>query len=190
MEIEVADVYAKALFDASMDAGNLDETREDLKALKKILESEKDFRMVLLNPAISAEKKKTMIHNVFGGRVTQYVESFLCILAERGRLSYFPLIVRRFKNMYNAETGVSKGILFTVFPVEPDKIPEIERKTSKLLRENVHLKNKPDKSLIGGFRIQVNGKLIDGSYKTALQKMAKRIKSEHMDWKGDDSRES
>ena len=48
---------------------------------------------------------------------------------------------------------------------------------SRLLQKKVKLKNRIDKKLIGGIKIQVDGKMIDQSYQHDLYRLLKELES-------------
>ena len=55
------------------------------------------------------------------------------------------------------------------------QIKRLEEQTGKLIGENVQLENHVDKSLIGGVRVQVAGKIFDASLKRKLEDMRSRM---------------
>ena len=63
-----------------------------------------------------------------------------------------------------------------VNPLDKDRLNEFEKQTEKLMGGNVILENRIDKSLIGGVKILVNGKIIDASIRSSLNRMASEIR--------------
>jgi len=52
---------------------------------------------------------------------------------------------------------------------------ELEEQTSKLLQMNVKLENELDPSLLAGFKILVEGKIIDASYRKKFDELASQM---------------
>ena len=73
--------------------------------------------------------------------------------------------------------GLTNGILYTVFPVTMEQLKKLEERTAARLGTEVRLKNRIDKSILGGAKIYVDGKLIDASLKTQLENMKQRMKT-------------
>ena len=67
--------------------------------------------------------------------------------------------------------------LYVSQPSLSASIKRLETQTSTLLRKPVYLTNLIDESLIGGFLISVDGKLIDASIKKKIEDMSLRIKA-------------
>ena len=169
MEIEVAMVYAEALYGAAKDLGEVEEIRDEITQIDQILRKSRDFSELFLNPAISAAEKKNILKNVFDGRVQKEVLNFMYILVDKGRTTGYCRL------MDDAE-GISEGVIYSAYPVTDEQLQKFEAETSRLFRRKVHLKNRVDKSLLGGVRLFVDGKMIDASAQHKLEQMANEIR--------------
>lgn len=178
MEIALENIYATAMYQAACDIKAVDEVRKELVALDKIFRREEDFHEILSNPAISAEVKKGMIEKIFGGRILTEVLSFLYILVDKGRLFYFHGIVKQYCDILDRERGISEGVVYTTVPLTEDQLYKLDEEASKLIRKKVYLKNRIDKSILGGVKIFVDGKVIDASFKSRLDRLADIIKNQ------------
>jgi F-type H+-transporting ATPase subunit delta len=177
MEIGIAMIYARALYGAADDIGRVEEVREEILQLDEIFKKEKAFDKLMLNPAISNASKKEMIKEIFGGRVLEEVLSFLCILIDKGRVYGYHNIVRQYCKIVDEETGVGEGTVYSAVELPEEQRQKFEDEAGKLLRKKVKLRNKVDTSLIGGVKIFVDGKIIDASLRTKLDKLAEQIKN-------------
>jgi F-type H+-transporting ATPase subunit delta len=177
MEIGIAMIYARALYGAADDIGRVEEVREEILQLDEIFKKEKAFDKLMLNPAISNASKKEMIKEIFGGKVLEEVLSFLCILIDKGRVYGYHNIVRQYCKIVDEETGVGEGIIYSAVELPDEQRQKFEDEADRLLRKKVKLRNKVDTSLIGGVKIFVDGKIIDASLRTKLDKLAEQIKN-------------
>ena len=73
--------------------------------------------------------------------------------------------------------GLTIGILYTVLPVTMEQLEMIEERTAATIGKEVRLKNRIDRSILGGAKIYVDSKLIDTSLKTKLENMRQRMKT-------------
>jgi F-type H+-transporting ATPase subunit delta len=177
MEIGIAMIYARALYGAADDIGRVEEVREEILQLDEIFKKEKAFDKLMLNPAISNASKKEMIKEIFGGKVLEEVLSFLCILIDKGRVYGYHNIVRQYCKIVDEETGVGEGTIYSAVELPDEQRQKFEDEADRLLRKKVKLRNKVDTSLIGGVKIFVDGKIIDASLRTKLDKLAEQIKN-------------
>lgn len=177
MELGVAMIYARALYGAADDIGRVEEVKEEITELDKIFRNEKDFDKLMLNPAISHASKKEMMRKILEGKVLEEVLSFICILIDKGRLYGYHNIVRQYCNIVDEEMGVGEGVIYSATELSNSQIEKFEEEAGKLLRKKVKLRNKIDTNLIGGVKIFVDGKIVDASLRTQLDRLADRIKN-------------
>ena len=126
--------------------------------------------------AITRTPMLVKLCNVFSGRLTQELVNFLCILIDKGRFTHFERIIREYGRLYDSREGIIKGTIYSVEPLDEGRLAEFEKQTGKLMGGNVVLENRTDKSLIGGVKILVNGKIIDASIRSSLNRMASEIR--------------
>ena len=175
-ELTVDLTYGTALYQAASEINKEKQILEEGRAVADLLKAEPDFEALLRSPAIAAEEKKTVLCNVFSGRLSQELVNFLCILIDKGRFIHFDRIIRVYAGLYDSREGIIKGTIYSVKPLDKDRLNEFEIQTEKLMGGNVILENRIDKSLIGGVKILVNGKIIDASIRSSLNRMASEIR--------------
>lgn len=175
MELEVAMVYGNALYSAAKETDQVDEIRDEIVQLDDIFGKETQFYELLTNPAVSNVTKKDMLDKVFKGRVSQEVMSFLYILVDKGRFFYYHKIVKEYCKILNDERSVGVGVAYSASPLTKAQMDKFAAESGKLLNKKVELRNEIDSSLIGGVKIFVDGKVIDASLKSRLEKLADRI---------------
>ncbi|GAB1475894.1 F0F1 ATP synthase subunit delta [Bacillota bacterium] len=170
-ELTVDKTYAKGLFLAASDGSKADEIMEEAKELSGLFEREKDFFDILCSPAISGHGKKQIIQNVFTNRLSREMLNFLMVLVDKGRVAHLPRIVRQYEKLLLESHGLSRGLIYSAVQLSPEKLRSFEEKTGSLIGKKTSLENRIDKSLIGGVRIFVEGRLIDASVKKRLSDM-------------------
>lgn len=176
MELIIAMTYGKALFDAAVELDKIDEIKEEIDQIDGILKKEKDYVSLLCNPAIPVVKKKAMIRNVFKGRVSEEVLSFLYILIDKDRMFHYHRIVKEYLKLMDEYRGEAYGKIYSTVPLSQEQLEKFETEAGKLLREKVKLRNKIDKSLLGGVKLLIDGKLIDASLRASLNDLDYKLK--------------
>jgi F-type H+-transporting ATPase subunit delta len=171
-DVTVDLTYGKALFHAAEDRNKTDLILEEAVALDELFKQEKEFFEFLCTPVISASEKKKVIGNVLEGRVSPELQHLLYILVDKGRARHFPRIVRQYRLLINEARGFSIGTIFSVLPLPPKQLSAFEKETGKLLQKKVKLENRTDRTIIGGVRIFIEGKVIDASIKKRLLDLA------------------
>lgn len=175
-ELTVDLTYGTALYQAAAETDKQREILEEGCFLADLLKSEPELNMLLKSPAIAAEQKKALLCDIFEGKLVPELVNFLCILIDKGRFTHFARIMRVYGRLYDSREGILKGTIYSVEPLDEDRLAEFEKQTGKLMGGNVILENQTDKSLIGGVKILVNGKIIDASIRNRLNKIASEIR--------------
>ena len=102
------------------------------------------------------------------------LERFIRLLAERGRTDYLRRILRCFVDLYVESVGFKNVRLITAAPFEglEDRVREsIEKRTGC----EVVIETEVDPGLIGGFRVIVNGEMMDASVRHQLQLLERQF---------------
>lgn len=176
MENIIAMTYGKALFDAAAELNRIREIEEELKALDEIFKREAAFARLLHSPAVTAGEKKTMLRQVFDGRVREEVLSFLYILIDHDRMGQYHAIVKNYLKRKDAWLGEAYGKIDSAAPLTEEELRGFEEETGRLLGKKVTLRNRIDPAVLGGVRIQVGGRLIDATLRSALDGLRESLR--------------
>ena len=83
--MSVADrVYARALYDAALERGNVREAQEQLAAVAEAMAELPQLRSVIGNPQVDAGSKAAVL-GAAAGEADELVSNFLKLVAEKGR---------------------------------------------------------------------------------------------------------
>lgn len=175
-ELTVDITYGGALYSAAKEMGMVDQIEEEAFAVLDVLKENGDFFKLLNYPGLSGEEKKTVIKDVFDGRVSQELLNFLYILIDNHRMIRYEQIVREYRKIKNQEEGIAFGTVYSAQPLAQERMDKLQADVSKLLGETVRLENETDKKLIGGVKVFIDGKIIDASLRARLENMGNAIR--------------
>ena len=174
-ELTVDLTYGTALMEAARELGKEDQILDEAQAVAKLIEEEPDLHKFINYPGVSADEKKEVLKNIFEGRICEELLNFLYILVDKRRTMNFGRIVKVYKSLIEKEEGVSYGTVYSVVKLSDDRLAELEKQTSELLQMNVKLENELDPRLLAGFKILVEGKIIDASYRKRFDELASKM---------------
>ena len=174
-ELTVDLTYGSALYQAAVEVNKKDLILDEAFQVLGVFENEPEFYKFINYPGISAKEKKEVLKNVFEGRICQELLNLLYVLADKGRTARFSKIIKAYKDMVDREEGVTYGTVYSVEPLTDAQITKLEEQLTALLREDTKLKNELDKSLIGGFKVLVDGRIIDASIRKRLQDLGSQL---------------
>jgi ATP synthase F1 delta subunit len=168
-ELTIDKVYGKALYQVAVEVNKEAQILSEAKEVAEIMKREGALKKFVDSPIISVGEKKQVLENIFQDLVCEELMNFICILVDKGRTKHYDKIVMTMLQLAREKEGASAGIIYSMEPLTPDQMEKFQRETGKLLRTNVHLENQIDRSLVGGVKILIDGKIIDASLKKRLE---------------------
>jgi len=168
----VAARYAKSLLQLAVEKNILDEVFQDMKLFKDISQDNRDFLLMLRNPIISHDKKKTILYRIFENRVNAATLTMFDIITRKNREAFLPAIAESFEIQYMQQKGIEKAAVITATPLTPESKKQISDYASRITQKTIELKEEIDPSIIGGYIIIIGDQQIDNSVKTKLQDMS------------------
>ena len=168
--------YAKSLLDLAVEQNNLEAVYADMKFLLSINNSNADFVAVLKSPVITADKKLKIIQSITEQRVSQLTTLFVQLLVRKARERNLPEIVKAFIDQYNELKNIHRVKITTATPVSRELQDEIIKKviTDPNFR-NIELEAVVEDELIGGFKLEMGGLLVDASILRDLNDVKKQF---------------
>jgi F-type H+-transporting ATPase subunit delta len=171
----VAKVYAEALFSLASECGQNETVLEEINTLADLIEKENDFAVFLASRAISPERKIAVFEKVFGAIFSELMMNFLGVVVKKERVSLLTLIRRSYVDLEDQRAGRVKGTLTTAVALEDGERVRLSEQISRALRKTFSLKTKVDAGILGGMILTVGDRVIDGSIRGSLERMARRF---------------
>jgi F-type H+-transporting ATPase subunit delta len=170
----VARPYAEAAFKLAEGSGALAKWSEMLAALATVSQDPR-VRAAVGDPNLSDAKVAGLFISIL--TLSGEGENFIRVLAENGRLDLLPEIRTQFHALRNEREGVIEAEVFSAFELSgaqlADLVQRLEKKTGRKVKAKVEL----DKELIGGIKVVLGDKVIDGSARAQLGALETALKA-------------
>lgn len=176
--MEKKDIVKKIVdgfYQSSIDQNLLKAHEEDFKFLMWILSNNSDLLEKLNSPLIDQVTKTELIDNVFGTLFTTNFLAFLKYLIKKDCFSEIVYASTYFTNLANYYKNTLIGEIFTPFKIDQKRLRTIEELFEKKLKAHVQLNENIDKNLIGGIRVQLEGKVYEYSMNSKLDDVKKTL---------------
>ena len=170
-DIRIASRYAKSLLDLAIEKGVLEEVNNDMQLFAETLESSRELSLLLKNPIVTNDKKRSILTKIFGGKFHSMTKTFFDIVSRKNREASLPAVAEEFHRQYNAYKGVVAAEVVTTFPLTDDLRRQFKAMVVKISGKEVELSERIDKSLIGGYILKVGDKQIDESISSRLTEL-------------------
>jgi len=174
--LKVAVPYARALFDFVNDTGTLFEVTLEVQNIQGLLFKSRDLVTCLQNPLISGETKKKIIIQVIGKKMSAQTIQFLSSLIEKNRISLLPTILFSYLELvYKTAKSQAFKIVSATNLSNGQRIRLIKKLQSIIKFKRIMVDFSTDQTLIGGFLISTQGKIVDYTIKNKLKMLAKQL---------------
>ena len=180
MEERASRRYAQALFLAAVGENAVDRVEADLTALRDLWESFPDLGRLLENPDLGRREKGEFIDRVFPGGLSPVVRRFLGLLLTKKRIGIFPEAVRDYHEIAEAHRGQSDAEVVTRAPLEPEQRRSLADRLGRVTGKRIRLVERIDPAVIGGVRVQIRDRVIDGTLRFQLAELRENLLKTHL----------
>jgi F-type H+-transporting ATPase subunit delta len=171
----IARPYAEAAFRLADAQGKLAEWSATLANLATVAADER-VRAAIGDPAFPAPKIAGLFIGVLAGKLSGEAENFVRVLAENDRLGVLTEIRTQFEVLKNEREGTVEAEITSAFEMEPAQVADLVARLEKSTGRKVRARVSVDKALIGGVKIAIGDKVIDGSARAQLAALETALK--------------
>ena len=160
---EVGNVYGEALYSLAREEGLSKTILEQLKVLDTCFRQEPDFLRLLASPNLPKAERCRILDDSFRGQIEPYILNFLKILTEKGYVRHFSACCQAYRELYNQDNGILPVTAVSAVPLNNRQLAALTEKLSRITGKLVELENKLDPAILGGLRLDYDGKRVDDS---------------------------
>jgi len=171
---EIAEVYARSLFEAAKENDKLDVIHDELGQFADAVAESRPLQMFFFSPYFSSQEKKDGIAKVVEGGDEHFVR-FLELLAERHRMPAVFRIRRVFDRMWAEENKLLSVTVTSAVELDDDLQDDLRKKIEEATGRKVEFDAKVDPNILGGLALQVGNFVMDASVRSRLEKLRKQV---------------
>jgi F-type H+-transporting ATPase subunit delta len=166
---QVSKRYAKALFEA---VSNKEAVLNELRVLVKAFAQDPSILAFFSSHVESDSLKKQIMTKALEGKgVSNDLNQFLVLLAEKGRVSQLSDILNAFEMLVDEQNGVTRGTVRSAVKLDADAKQKIESVVSHFVKKKVILTYSEDSTLVGGVVAQVGGWTFEDTLDSHLRRL-------------------
>jgi len=173
---KIAAPYARALFDFSVEKNIMHQITADFQNLEIFLDESTELTEYLNNPIVSKDSKAAVLTKTLQSQVNTETFKFLMVLVKRDRINLLKSVIASYLELVYETASIKMIEVFTAFPLANLQKNTLIQKLKELTNaREIRLVITVDSSLIGGFLIKTESKVIDFTIKNQLQQLAKHL---------------
>ena len=174
---QVGSVYGEALYTLALEEGLTGAIQAELNVLEQSFHQEPDFIRLLSSPNLSKQERCRILDDSFRGKLHIYVLNFLKILTEKGYMRHFFDCCKAFEESYNRDNGILPVTAITAVSLNPAQVEKLTAKLCQITGKQVKLHNRVDPEVLGGVRLDYDGKRLDDTVSHRLDAVRGLLKN-------------
>lgn len=171
----LAKEYGEGLYELARDEGLLEDMHGELMQIAEIMKAQPEFTQLLCSRAIERERRLQVVDETFRGRAHAYIVNFMKLLVEKERFDCFGDSVRWFHQHFNEDFGIVEACVTSAVALSESDQEALRRKLEQMSHRKVSLIARVDASLIGGVRVEMDGKRYDNTIQNKLSRLKQSL---------------
>jgi F-type H+-transporting ATPase subunit delta len=171
---EIAQVYARSLFEVARERGILDEVRDELGQFADAVDQNRELRVFFFSPYFSAEEKKDALRRGIEGADETFM-NFLEVLIERHRMPAIFRIRDRYDSFWDRENQLLPVEVTSAITLDQATVNSIGERIGAQTGNKVELSSRVDPEILGGIVLRVGNFILDASIRNRLNQLRKQV---------------
>lgn len=171
---EIAQVYARSLFEVAQERDRLDVVREQLGQVADALEENRELRLFFFSPYFSTDEKRDGLRRTIEGG-DQLLMNFLDVLVENHRLPVLLRVRREYDRLWDEANDLLPVTVTSAVALDDAVVQRIGDEIGRQTGRQVQLTKEVDPSIVGGFVVRVGNAILDASIRNRLEHLRKTI---------------
>lgn len=175
---KVASRYAKSLLLLAEERNELEQIKNEMELLNKIIGENPDLKIMLRSPLVKKDKKIQVLNLIFKDGIGSLVSSFIKIIAHNNREHLLYYISGSFVDLYNEMNKIITANVTSAVALDNDMRDKIRNIISVLDNSEILIDEKVNEDLIGGLVLRVGDQQVDASVSRQLRLLKNELITE------------
>jgi F-type H+-transporting ATPase subunit delta len=171
---EIAEVYARSLFEVASEHETADELREQLGQFAEALDANRDLAVFFFSPYFSTQEKKDGLVKLLD-EADDTLVNFLELLIEKHRMPAIFRIRRHYDSLWEQANQILPVQISTAVELDEGVAKELGQQIEKTTGQRIELTASVDPDILGGIVLQVGNSILDASIRNRLENLRKAV---------------
>jgi F-type H+-transporting ATPase subunit delta len=171
---EIAQVYARSLFEVASEQDKLDTVKEQLGQFADALNENRQLAVFFFSPYFSTDEKKNGLHATVEGADPAFM-NFLEALIERHRMPAIYRIRTEFEVLYDKTNKLLPVKVTSAIELDAETIASLGRRIGEQTGNEIELSSEVDPEILGGIVLRVGNFILDASIRTRLEQLRRGV---------------
>jgi F-type H+-transporting ATPase subunit delta len=171
---EIAQVYARSLFEVAEERDRIDVVREQLGQFTDALAESRELELFFFSPYFSTEEKKEGLDKAVDG-ADEIVRNFLAVLIENHRMPALMRVRREYERLWQDANKLLPVQVTSAVELDEAVTRQIGEEIGRQTGRRVELSTTVDPDVLGGLVLRVGNSILDASIRTRLERLRKQV---------------
>jgi F-type H+-transporting ATPase subunit delta len=171
---ELAQVYARSLFEVARERGKLDELREQLAQFADALNDNRELAVFFFSPYFSTTEKQEALSGLLDG-ADEALLNFLSLLIENHRMPVIFRIRQEFERRWDEENKTLPVEVTSAIELDQATVESLGKTIGERAGRKVVLAARVDPDILGGIVVRVGNSILDASIRNRLEQLRRHV---------------
>jgi ATP synthase F1 delta subunit len=171
---EIAQVYARSLFEVATDKDKVDEIREQLGEFASAMEEDRDLQVFFFSPYFSTKEKEDALDRAISGADEIFV-NFLKLLIENHRMPVIFRVRRGYDELWEEANKLLPVSVTSAIELDEKTVSELGDRIADQTGRRVQVSAHVDPDILGGIVVRVGDSILDASVRNRLDQLRRNV---------------
>ncbi|HXN40087.1 MAG TPA: ATP synthase F1 subunit delta [Solirubrobacteraceae bacterium] len=171
---ELAQVYARSLFQVALEKGRLDALREQLGQFADALNDRRELAVFFFSPYFSTKEKQQSLTTLLDG-ADEILLNFLSLLIENHRMPVIFRIRQEYERLWDEENKTLPVEITSAIALDEQTTASLGKTIGERAGRKVTLAARVDPDILGGIIIRVGNSILDASIRNRLEQLRRHV---------------
>ncbi|HET9031207.1 MAG TPA: ATP synthase F1 subunit delta [Candidatus Aquilonibacter sp.] len=167
--------YADAVFQLAAQANRAERVGNDLSAVARAIGQDAATAEFFVSPVVNRGEKEKAIAGSFNGRIDEIALHTVLLLVRKRREAILDDVVAEYRKLELASRGMEPLTVVSARELPQDEVRSLVERLERVYSKKFDVTVRRDPSLIGGVRVVMGDRRIDGTVAGRLEELSRTL---------------
>jgi F-type H+-transporting ATPase subunit delta len=171
---ELAQVYARSVFEVAREQASLDELREQIGQFADAVNENRELAVFFFSPYFSTKEKQEALGRILDG-ASPILMNFLSLLIENHRMPVIFRIRQEYERLWQEENRMLPVEITSAIALDDATTASLGKTIGERAGRKVTLAAIVDPDILGGIIVRVGNSILDASIRNRLEQLRRHV---------------
>jgi F-type H+-transporting ATPase subunit delta len=171
---ELAQVYARSVFEVAREHGSLDELREQIGQFADAVNENRELAVFFFSPYFSTKEKQEALGRILD-EADPTLTNFLSLLIENHRMPVIFRIRQEYERLWQEENRMLPVEITSAIALDDATTASLGKTIGERAGRKVTLAAIVDPDILGGIIVRVGNSILDASIRNRLEQLRRHV---------------